>query len=36
MGRTGHVNRKTMASIAQALEAPPGLYLVETPVTTLA
>jgi predicted deacylase len=30
------VNRKTMASIAQALEAPPGLYLVEAPVTTLA
>jgi predicted deacylase len=27
---------KTMASIAEAVQAPPGRYLVETPVTTLA
>ena len=36
MGRTGRVNGKAMASIAGAVQAPPGRYLVETPITTLA
>jgi predicted deacylase len=36
MGRTERVTGKTMASIVQAVQAPPGHYLVETPVTTLA